>query len=107
MGVPVVMPRRLPLVPASTLKTSKTRHGRRLSMFGRMNVVPILDLRQTFNEVGASFETAVVRLLDVTEHPTIAKWVQFPKALFVFLIVPGETESGAFYVFDRRKRLWY
>jgi hypothetical protein len=33
--------------------------------------------------------------------------VQFPKALFVFLVVPGDPESGAFYVYDRRARVWY
>jgi hypothetical protein len=77
------------------------------SMFGKMNVVPILDLQQAPDEAGASLETAIARLLDLTEHPTIAKWVQFPKALFVFLVVPGDPESGALYVFDRSKRLWY
>ena len=76
-------------------------------MFGKMNAVPILDLRQAPDEVGASLEMAIARLLDLTEHPAIAKWVQFPKALFVFLVVPGDPESGAFYVFDRRKEVWY
>jgi hypothetical protein len=76
-------------------------------MFGKMNVVPILNLQHAPGEVSASLETAIARLLDVTEHPTIAKWVQFPKALFVFLVVPGDPESGAFYVFDRNKRVWY
>jgi hypothetical protein len=46
-------------------------------------------------------------LLEVTDHPKIEKWVQFPKALFVFLVVPGDPESGAFYVYDRRARVWY
>jgi hypothetical protein len=76
-------------------------------MFGRMNVIPVLDFRNAPDEAGASLETAIARLLDVTEHPTIAKWVQFPKALFVFLVVPGDRESGAFYIFDRRRRVWY
>ena len=76
-------------------------------MFGKMNVVPILDLRHAPAEAGASLNTAIARLLDVTEHPAIAKWVQFPKALFVFLVVPGDPESGAFYVFDRRREVWY
>ena len=76
-------------------------------MFGKMNVVPILDLQQARHEAGASLETAIARLLDVTEHPAITKWVQFPKALFVFLVVPGDPESGAFYVFDRRREVWY
>jgi hypothetical protein len=76
-------------------------------MFGKMNVVPIVDLRQAPDETGRSLETAIARLLDVTEHPTIAKWVQFPKALFVFLVVSDDPESGAFYVFDRRRKVWY
>ena len=76
-------------------------------MFGEMNVIPIADLRHTPEEVGGSVDGAVARLLDVTEHPRIAKWVQFPKALFVFLIVPGDPESGAFYVYDRRARVWF
>jgi hypothetical protein len=76
-------------------------------MFGEMNVVPIVDLRHTPEEVGGSVDGAVAKLLDVTEHPTIAKWVQFPKALFVFLIVPGDPESGAFYVYDRCSRIWF
>jgi hypothetical protein len=76
-------------------------------MFGKMNVVPIVDLRQAPDESAATLETAIARLLDVTEHPAITKWVQFPKALFVFLVVPGDAESGAFYVFDRRREVWY
>jgi hypothetical protein len=76
-------------------------------MFGRMNVIPVLDFRNAPDEAGASLEAAIARLLDVTEHPAIARWVQFPKALFIFLVVPGDPESGAFYVFDRRRRVWY
>jgi hypothetical protein len=49
----------------------------------------------------------VAKLLDVTEHPAIAKWIQFPKALFLFLLVPGDPESGAFYIYDRRSWTWY
>jgi hypothetical protein len=76
-------------------------------MFGKMNVVPILAIGHARDGVGASLETAVAKLLDLTEHPAIAKWVQFPKALFVFLVVRGDPESGAYYVFDRRKEVWY
>jgi len=76
-------------------------------MFGRMNVVPIIDLRQAPEEVGGSVNGAVARLLDVADHPGIAKWVQLPKSLFVFLVVPGDSESGAFYVYDRSSRIWY
>ena len=76
-------------------------------MFGKMNVVPIVDLAFTPDEVDGAVDGAVAQLLDVTDHPAIAKWVQFPKALFVFLIVPGDPESGAFYIYDRRLRIWF
>lgn len=76
-------------------------------MFGVMNVIPVVDLRNAPEEVSRCSDGAVKRLLDVTEHPKIEKWVQFPKALFVFLVVPGDPESGAFYVYDRRARIWF
>jgi hypothetical protein len=76
-------------------------------MFGKMNVVPIVDLRDAPEDFGGSLETAVAKLLDVTEHPDIEKWVQFPRALLVFLVVRGDAESGAFYVYDRRTRIWF
>jgi len=82
-------------------------HQRRKPMFGKMNVIPVIDLRNAGDDVGKCSDGAVARLLDVTEHPTIAKWVQFPKALFVFLVVPGDPESGAFYIYDRRSRTWF
>jgi hypothetical protein len=76
-------------------------------MFGKMNVVPIVDLRDAPEDVGGSLEAAVAKLLVVTEQPEIQKWVQFPRALLVFLVIPGDAESGAFYVYDRRSRIWF
>jgi hypothetical protein len=76
-------------------------------MFGEMSVVPVVDLHYASEEVGGSLNGAVARLLDITEHAKIEKWTQFPKALFVFLLVDGDPESGAFYVYDRRTRVWY
>jgi hypothetical protein len=76
-------------------------------MFGEMNVIPIANLRHAPEEVGGCVEGAVARLLDVTEHPKIEKWVQLPKALFVFLVVSGDPESGAFYIYDRHARVWF
>jgi hypothetical protein len=76
-------------------------------MFGEMNVVPLVDLHGASGKAGGSLDSAVARLLELTEHAKIEKWIQFPKALFVFLLVEGDPESGAFYVFDRWLRVWY
>jgi len=37
----------------------------------------------------------------------IAKWIQFPKGVLLFLTVPGDPESGWFYVLDRAKGTFY
>ena len=76
-------------------------------MFGKMNVTAVLDLRNARDEVASFSDGAVARLLDLTDHPKIEKWIQLPKALFVFLVVPGDPESGAFYVYDRRSKVWF
>ena len=76
-------------------------------MFGPMNVTPLTDTYQDRKTVGESLEQAVARLLDIAEHPAISKWVQFPKSLLVFLTMPGDPESGAFYVYDRSSRGWF
>ncbi|HEV2402567.1 MAG TPA: hypothetical protein VGS27_36895, partial [Candidatus Sulfotelmatobacter sp.] len=59
-------------------------------MFGKMNVIAVLDLQNAPVGVANSTDGAVARLLDLTDHPKIEKWVQFPKALFVFLVVSGD-----------------
>lgn len=76
-------------------------------MFGQMNVIEVLDLRSAPAEVANSSDAAVARLLDVSDHPNIERWMQFPQALFLFLVVPGDAESGAFYLYNRRARVWY
>jgi hypothetical protein len=37
----------------------------------------------------------------------IAKWIQFPKGVLLFLTVPGDGESGWFYLLDRRRRMFF
>jgi hypothetical protein len=32
---------------------------------------------------------------------TVRRWIQFPRGALVFLMVPGDPESGCFYVLDR------
>ena len=37
----------------------------------------------------------------------IVKWIQFPHGVLLFLMVPGDLESGHFYLLDRRKRTFF
>ena len=36
----------------------------------------------------------------------VARWVEFPAALLIFLVVPGDPESGAVYLLDRKRGIW-
>ena len=76
-------------------------------MFGMMTVVPIIDLRDASDDASGSLNGAVSKLLNATEHPMVAKWVQSPKSLFVFLVMAGDPESGAFYLYDRLSKIWF
>lgn len=70
-------------------------------MFGMMNTEPLLCFKDAM-----SLEAAVGALLRLTENTRIARWVQFPSAVLLFLVVPNDPASGAFYVFERRTRTW-
>ena len=71
-------------------------------LFGRMDVRPILRC-----DAGKELEVAVAELLAVGDYPEIARWIQFPRGLMLFLMVPGDTRSGAVYVYDRCDGIWY
>ena len=70
-------------------------------MFGMMNTEPLLLLKDPMG-----LEAAVGALLKLTENTRVARWVQFPAAVLLFLVVPNDPASGAFYVFERRTRTW-
>ena len=76
-------------------------------MFGQMNVDPILRLHNVPGKPAPGLESAVARLLEATEQPKVVRWIQFPAAVLVFLVVPGDSESGPFYVYDRRSGTWF
>jgi len=71
-------------------------------MFGRMVIAPVLQLNPA-----PELNGAVTALLKTTETAEIARWVEFPLSVVVFLLVPGDPQSGAVYVLDRRKGAWY
>ena len=71
-------------------------------MFGRMSAMPFVRL-----DAGKELEIAVAELLAATDYPEIARWIQFPRGLMLFLLVPGDIGSGAVYVYDRCDGIWY
>ncbi len=75
-------------------------------MFGQMNVESLLSLNNGQGKSAPDLDSAVARLLEVTEHPKVIRWMQFPRAVLLFLEVPGDPESGAFYVYDRKRGIW-
>lgn len=47
------------------------------------------------------------RKLAERSEAQIVRWVQFPAGALFFTLVPGDPESGAVYVFDRKTGIFY
>jgi hypothetical protein len=71
-------------------------------MFGRMTVMPIVRVG-----ADADLQVAITTLLRAADQPEIARWIELPASVLLFLFVPGDPESGAVYVLDREKGTWY
>jgi hypothetical protein len=71
-------------------------------MFGRMMVEPLVQV-----DPGADLQSAMAALVKVTETVEIVRWIEFPTSVLLFLLVPGDPDSGAVYVLDRKKGTWY
>jgi hypothetical protein len=70
-------------------------------MFGHMKTQPIVRVPPT-----ALVGEAVDALITATDKAHAVRWIEFPSAILLFVVVPGDTRSGAFYVFDRRANTW-
>ena len=71
-------------------------------MFGRMMVEPVVHV-----DPGIDLQTAVTALIKVAENVEIVRWIELPASVLLFLLVPGDPESGAAYVLDRKNGTWY
>jgi hypothetical protein len=76
--------------------------GKEYRMFGPMMVEPVVQV-----DPGADLQASVAALTKVTENVEVVRWMEFPNSLLLFLLVPGDLESGAVYVLDRKKGTWY
>src|SRR5271166_1410446 len=71
-------------------------------MFGRMMVEPVVQF-----DPCTDLHTAIATLIKVAENVEIVRWIEFPASILLFLLVPGDPESGAVYALDRKKGIWY
>ena len=71
-------------------------------MFGQLMIEPVVQVDPTID-----LPTAVATLIKVTENVEIVRWIEFPASVLLFLFVPGDPESGAVYVLDRKTGTWY
>ena len=65
-------------------------------------VEPVVQL-----DSGVDLQTAVAELLKVAENVEVVRWIELPASVLLFLLVPGDPDSGAVYVLDRKKGTWY
>ena len=70
-------------------------------MFGHMKAEPILRVRSA-----CPVEEAIEVLTTATDETQAVRWMEFPAAVLVFVIVSGDPQSGAFYVLDRKTGTW-
>jgi hypothetical protein len=71
-------------------------------MFGQMMVEPVVRL-----EPGVDLQTAVATLIRVAENVEVVRWIELPASVLLFLLVPGDPDSGAVYFLDRKNGTWY
>lgn len=71
-------------------------------MFGKVTLFTVVETRK--DEL---LDSAVAKLLAITDGAEVARWVELPRALLLLVVVPGDPESGAFYVLDRKSGTWY
>ena len=70
-------------------------------MFGQMCVSQMLRLSKL-----ETLDEAVAKLLEFAEYPKLLRWIQFPTTLIVFLAHEDSIDSGAVYVYDRKRCVW-
>ena len=58
-------------------------------MFGRMMVEPVVQVGPSVD-----LQTAVAALIKVAENVETVRWIELPASVLLFLLVPGDPDSG-------------
>jgi len=53
-----------------------------------------------------TLDQAAARLLEFAEYPQVLRWFQFPTAIVLFVAHSDCPDSGAVYIYDRKKCVW-
>jgi hypothetical protein len=77
-----------------------------VSSFADMNVTQVFTLTDLGLERRATAEEAGDGLARIAEAQ-IVRWVQFPAGILFFVTVPGDPESGAVYILNRKTGAFY
>lgn len=56
---------------------------------------------------GSDPQKAVATRIEVADNVEVVRWIEFPNSVLLFLLVPGDPESGTLYVLDRKHGTWY
>lgn len=69
-----------------------------------------IRLTIALNELGleaqAGVDKAVLAFLDWAEGIAV-RWIQMPAGVLLFVAVPGDPRSGAFYIYERRRGVFH
>ena len=70
---------------------------------GKMFAYQLFDWR---NSVTGTIQQTVAAFLKIGEA-IATRWIQTPKGVLLLQMAPENPESGAVYVFDRQREVWY
>ena len=70
---------------------------------GKMFAYQLFDSR---NSVTCTIQQTVAAFLKLGEA-IATRWIQTPKGVLLLQMAPENPESGAVYVFDRQREVWY
>lgn len=71
-------------------------------MFGHMKAQPIIRVKPS-----AVMGEAIDALIGAAENAQVVRWIEFPSAVLLFVVVPGDPQSGAFYALERKTGIWF
>jgi hypothetical protein len=71
-------------------------------MFGHMKAEPILKVKPA-----CPAGEAVITLTKATDETQAVRWMEFPAAVLLFVIVTGDPQSGAVYILERKTGTWF